>query len=49
MVDPAVYPHLEIYPPVVGGVKMRGSSQVDINMYSLDGVLSSYPNLVICE
>lgn len=48
MVDPAVYPHLDIY-PVIEGVKMKGSTQVDASIYSLDGVLTSYPNLVICE
>ncbi|KAG8218874.1 hypothetical protein J3R82DRAFT_4553 [Butyriboletus roseoflavus] len=49
VIYPAVYPHLDIYPLVVDGVKMKGSSQVDINIYiyPLDGVLSSYPNPVI--
>ena len=47
--DPSVCPHLDIYPPVVEGVKMKGSSQVDTNIYSLSGVSTLYPNLVICE
>lgn len=49
LLDPAVYPHLDIYPPVSEGVKTKESVQVDTTVISLSGVSALYPNFVICE
>lgn len=49
MADPAVYPHFDVYPGVVGDVKIMASDPPNTGIYSLNGAPTSYPNLVICE
>ncbi|KAF9247076.1 hypothetical protein BU15DRAFT_57990 [Melanogaster broomeanus] len=46
---PAVYPHLDVYPPAVQVLNEGESVAVHSWMYPSDSVLSLYPNVVICE